>query len=74
MISDGFRIPRAKAKLLIEGGAAKLNWAQVQDAKRLLNPGDIASIRGYGRLKYVATQMETKKGKIRVAIEIIKHK
>ncbi len=74
MISDGFRIPRAKAKLLIEGGAAKLNWAQVQDAKRLLNPGDIASIRGYGRLKYVATQMETKKGKIRVAIEIIKNK
>ncbi|OFU51318.1 MULTISPECIES: RNA-binding protein [Aerococcus] len=74
IISDGFRIPRAKAKLLIEGGAAKLNWSLVQDAKRQLSPGDIASVRGYGRLKYVATQMETKKGKIRVAIEVIKNK
>lgn len=74
MISEAFRIPRTKAKLLIEGGAAKLNWAKALDAKRQLQPGDIASVRGHGRLKYVATQMETKKGKFRVAIEMIKNK
>lgn len=73
-ISEGFRIPRAKAKILIEGGAAKLNWGQVLDAKRPLSPGDIASVRGFGRLKYVATLMETKKGKIRAQIELIKNK
>lgn len=73
-LSEGFRIPRNKAKILIEGGAAKLNWGQVQDAKRPLNPGDIASVRGHGRLKYVETLMETKKGKLRVKIELIKNK
>lgn len=73
-VAEGFRIPRNKAKMLIEGGAAKLNWRQLQDAKRPLSPGDIVSIRGYGRLKYDTLLRETKNKKLRVQIEIIKNK
>lgn len=67
--SDAYRISRAKIVEPIKAGKCRVNWKQEEDPSKLLQAGDVVSIKGLGRFKLLSiSDTTTKKGKIRVEI------
>ncbi|MDR3085979.1 MAG: hypothetical protein LBU47_06680 [Christensenellaceae bacterium] len=63
------RLPRAKAKLLIEQGLCFVNWREELRADRQLGPGDRISLRGKGRIHILDVRGESKRGRLFIEIE-----
>lgn len=74
LIASGFKLSRSVAASLVESGKIKLNYLEISKKEAQLAVGDLVSVRGFGRIKVGDLLGETKKGKQRVAIEIIKNK
>jgi RNA-binding protein YlmH len=68
IVSDAFRLSRAKALLPIKAGKCRVNWKVEEDPSKLLKDGDIISLQGLGRFKVLEVQGLSKKGRIRVQI------
>ena len=68
IVSDVFRLSRAKVLQPIKAGRCKVNWAPEDDPSRPLKEGDVVSFQGFGRFKLLAVEGETKKGRIRLKI------
>lgn len=68
VISEVYKIPRSKAKPLIEAGLVKVNWQTIDDASFLLMESDVISLRGKGRSKFLQMGAVTKKGKRRITV------
>lgn len=69
--ASGFRMARGKAADLIAAGRVQLNWRECAKPDRLLQEGDVISVRGYGKFKLTEIGKLTKKG--RTAITLMKY-
>lgn len=67
-----FRLSRNEAQKLICAERVFADSRAVTRADTVLKENCIVSARGYGRFRYLGTERETKKGKLRVAVQIYK--
>lgn len=65
-----YDISRADAKELAEVERVYVNGRIVQPPSFSLKEGDIVSVRGMGRFRYIEEAGETKKGKIRIFVAV----
>jgi RNA-binding protein YlmH len=72
VISEGFNISRGDAKNLINHQNVHLNWALNDQPDYVLDTNDVISVRHHGRLKLESKNGQTKKGKYRVILSILK--
>ena len=72
LIARSFSISRGNVKKIIKHGQVRLNWTECKHPDYELGPGDILSIRHFGRLQLKNLNGKSKKGKLRVVISIVK--
>ena len=65
--SAGFGISRSKMAEAISGGDVRVNWKEVTQSSYQVQPGDLISVQGKGRLE-VGEVNVTKKGRYRVEL------
>jgi len=68
IVSDVYRLSRAKVMDPIKAGRCKVNWKPEADPSKALKEGDVVSFQGFGRFRLVTVEGETKKGRIRLKI------
>ncbi|TMV46646.1 RNA-binding protein [Paenibacillus mesophilus] len=68
IVSDVYRLSRAKVLQPIKSGRCKVNWKPEEDPSKPLREGDVVSFQGFGRFKLIEVEGETKKGRIRLKI------
>lgn len=68
IVSDAFRLSRAKILLPIKSGKCKVNWKVEEDPSKQLHEGDLISVQGLGRFKVLEVEGLSKKGRIRMKI------
>lgn len=71
VISEGFRLSRAKAAELIRQDRVFVNWQNCDKRDKTLSEGDVISLRGSGRLQLVEISGKTKKD--RIVIDALKY-
>lgn len=64
VLSEGYRISRTKASSLVKSGKCKVNWKLVDKPDCPIAPGDLISLRGFGRTVVEAVEGHGKKGRI----------
>lgn len=72
LLAAVFRLSRSEAQKLICAERVFADSTPKTRADTVLKENCIVSARGYGRFRYLGTQCETKKGKLRVAVQIYK--
>ncbi|CQR25285.1 S4-like domain-containing protein [Streptococcus varani] len=72
LVGAGFKMSRSNAVKLIESGQVKVNYKEMKQAGKLLEIGQLVSVRGFGRLKLRELLGHSKQGKLKVEIEVIK--
>ncbi len=65
--SAGFGLSRSKMVNLIQSGAVRVNWKEINQASHLAKTGDLIALRGKGRLEVGEVSL-TKKGRHRVQL------
>ena len=65
-VSELTRLSRAKAEKLISSGSVSLNYIVSKDKSKLINKGDILTIRKYGKFIVDVTLGNSKSGRLRV--------
>lgn len=68
IVSDVYRLSRAKVLAPIKSGRCKVNWKPEEDPSKPLREGDVVSFHGFGRFKLMEVEGETKKGRVRLKI------
>lgn len=68
MIGLAFSTSRSSMTGLIEGGKVFVNGRMVVSNGHPLKPGDVVSVRGYGKFRYEETVSATKKGRYCVCV------
>ncbi len=61
-----FNLSRTEAKTYFESGKVFINWIGVEDISRLVNEGDVITVRGLGRIRYIENNGLNKKDKIKI--------
>lgn len=69
VISAGFGISREKSATLIKGEMVKINFAIVKNTSKIVNTGDIISVRGKGRIEVCDIGGNTKSGRTKVLLK-----
>ena len=59
-------VSREDAASLVLSGKAELNYLTVQQPDRKVAPGDILSVRGYGKFIIDRCEDETRRGRLRL--------
>lgn len=67
--SEGFSLPRSEIVELIRSGQIHLNFVQEQRPDHVLKPGDLISLRGYGRLSLVSIDGRSRKDRFFITME-----
>lgn len=65
----GFGMSRTKSVSMIRAGRVMLNWETCTKAAQEIEPGDIITIRGKGRIRYRDMISTTRRGRFSVEIE-----
>lgn len=68
VLSTAFPLSRSKLTGLIEGGKVFVNGKLITTNAYRLKENDIISVRGMGRIKYLASLSETKKGRLYIEV------
>jgi RNA-binding protein YlmH len=68
IVSDVFRLSRAKVLVPIKAGRCRVNWKAEEDPSKPLREGDLISMQGFGRFKVLEMEGLTKSGRIRVKV------
>lgn len=63
LLSEVFRISRTKASTLIKNKKCKRNWKIIDKPDELVEPGDLISLRGFGRIRVESFEGISKKGR-----------
>lgn len=71
LISHAYHLSRARAKALVEADKVRLNFALVTAPDLAVGVADIVSVRGFGRIRIQDVLGVTKKGKTRLALDVI---
>ncbi|MFD1392989.1 RNA-binding protein [Lacticaseibacillus jixianensis] len=72
LVGHAFNMSRARAKALIDSSKVRLNFELTDRPDAVVGSADIVSVRGYGRIRVNTVLGVSKKGKTRVAVDIIK--
>ncbi|GAK47191.1 cell division protein [Secundilactobacillus oryzae JCM 18671] len=72
IVATAFHLSRHRAKALVEGSKVRVNWAVSEKPDYDLAIEDIISVRGFGRIKLVSLNGQTKKDKIRVTMAVLR--
>ncbi|GLV61939.1 RNA-binding protein S4 [Bacillus mycoides] len=72
LLAEMLHISRQKVQPLIKGGLVKVNWKTVEQTAYECFPGDVFSVRGYGRSKIFTVEGRTKRDKWRILYGILK--
>lgn len=72
LVGHAFTMSRARAKALVESAKVRLNFELTDRPDAAVGEADIVSVRGYGRIRVNEVLGVSKKGKERVAVDIIK--
>ncbi|KFN00989.1 RNA-binding protein [Bacillus clarus] len=72
VLAEMLHISRQKVQPLIKNGLVKVNWKVVEQTAYECFPGDVFSVRGYGRSKLFSVEGRTKRDKWRVLYGILK--
>ena len=67
--SEGFSLPRSEMVELIRSGQVNLNFVQEQRTDHNLKPGDLISLRGYGRVHLVSIDGRSRKDRFFITLE-----
>ena len=65
-----FRLSRGKVTPYIEGGKAFCDGRQVLSAAHQLKEGEVVSVRGLGKFRFLGVEKETRKGRCYVNCEL----
>ncbi len=65
-----YDLSRGESQALFPAGKIFLNSRAAENASRCPAPGDLVSVRGYGRFRYLGIAAETKRGRLKVTVEI----
>lgn len=68
VLSAAFPLSRSKTVSLIRTGKCKLNWKVEENAAAPVEPGDMLSLRGYGRVFVASVDGTTKRGRLRLTL------
>lgn len=69
VIGAAFHESRSSMSGLIAGGKVFVNGREVVQGSYMLKPGDVVSVRGYGKFRYAAQGSMTKKGRWNITLE-----
>lgn len=72
LISEGFNISRNDAKELVSHQKVHLNWAVNSRPDYEITTHDVVSVRRFGRIRLKHQEGQTKKGKYRAIISVLK--
>ncbi len=72
VLAAGMKTARAKAADLIRGGTVSVDHALEERVDRVLNEGQLLSIRGFGRVRLIQVGEPTRKERLPVQLEIFK--
>lgn len=72
VIATSFNLSRKITKELIVHDHVKLNWFSINKSNEELKVNDVVSVRGHGRIRINSYEGQSKKGKIKSKIDIIK--
>ncbi|KRN34323.1 YlmH/Sll1252 family protein [Liquorilactobacillus mali] len=72
LIAGVYNLSRKHVKDLLNAGKVVLNWMDIEKPDVEVAEHDIVSVRGYGRFRLKALQGVSKKGKIRVELDVLK--
>lgn len=61
---------RNKVDELIREGKIQVNYLQADSTSKKLKPGDVVSVRGFGKFIYVGVSGETKKGRLKIEYDL----
>ena len=70
LIASVWHFSRTRAKDLVTAEKVFRNGAVLSDGSTVLKPGDLVSVRGYGRFRLLPDSRQTKKGRLYVRIEL----
>ena len=70
VVSKLYNVARSQSLELFRSGRVYVNGRLTENNSYALKTGDAVTVRGFGRFAYTGEQGETRKGKIRVGIEI----
>lgn len=68
VLAAGCNLSRSEAQHLVAAGLVKLNHVPCLHADARLNPGDLISARGHGRLKVVEALGESRRGRLALSL------
>ena len=69
VVSKAFHIPRKDVLLLLKAERVFVNSRLQTKATYILRENDLISVRGYGRVRYLYTEGDTRKGNLRILAE-----
>ncbi len=72
VLSKVFKTSREEGKTFFQEGRVKLNHLPVDNPHKILSEGDLVSLRGHGRVRIDEIQGTTKKGNLKVAVQLMK--
>ncbi|HFI0633893.1 TPA: RNA-binding protein [Streptococcus suis] len=72
IVAVGFRLSRANAAKLIATGQVKVDYSSVTETSKLLDIGQLVSVRKYGRIRLSEFLGFSKQGKLKLRLDIIK--
>ncbi|MBQ8792191.1 MAG: RNA-binding protein [Clostridia bacterium] len=70
VVSSGFGISREKSAGLINLEKVLVNFLPCKNVAKGVSEGDLISVRGFGRIKVLQVLGETKKGRVRILLEV----
>ena len=68
VVSALFKVSRGQASSLIKSEKVFVNWTPLVDCGKQIKPGDMVTLRGYGRAKIGEIEGTTKKGRLRLSV------
>jgi RNA-binding protein YlmH len=68
IVSDVFRLSRAKVLTPIQAGRCRVNWKPESNPSLPLKAGDVVSLQGFGRFKVLELEGVSKSGRMRVKV------
>jgi RNA-binding protein YlmH len=68
VISGVCNLARQKSQNFVQAGLVKVNWTVIENPAFICEPGDMISVRGYGRVKILQLDGITKKEKWRITV------
>ena len=72
VVATAFHLSRSNALKLIESGQVKLDYKEIKQAGKVLEVGQLVSVRGFGRVRLKEFLGFSKQGKLKLDIDIIK--